>query len=113
MTFQDLQIHDPQGAAEAVAEGVQRERSRVAALLAMRQDPRFSRIEAIVQVFDTAIGDGSTVEQASALLLNVLSRNSTQAALESPGPLGTGHVDTAIGEAAGKGAEARQPVTEV
>jgi hypothetical protein len=115
MTSKELKMKNPQIYADVIAEGVAQERARVAALVAKKRDPRFANIDAIQTVFDDAIERGDTVDQASARLLEVLSSNGVQAAMESPGAIETGSVDTATGEVQRSGAAGGigEPITEV
>lgn len=78
--------------------GVQHERERVAALMAMRAQPAYAA-GALQEVLSEAIIEGRSVADATGLLVEALTKSTTLAEIESPGPIVTGQADTATGEA--------------
>ena len=78
--------------------GVAAERERVAALMAMKGTPAYSA-GALQELLSDAIVEGQSVADATGLLVEALTRSTVLAEIEGPGPIVTGQVDTATGEA--------------
>ncbi|MBE3065020.1 MAG: Clp protease ClpP [Spirochaetes bacterium] len=105
--LKELQTEHPEIYAQAVDAGVKKEQERVAALSAMKKDPRYAKYPGVVAVLDECIAKpGKTVADANPLIVAVLTSNGAQAAAESPEDLAIDGVNTATGEkpkgAAGK-----------
>lgn len=98
MDLEQLKKDHPEVYALAVAAGVKQEQDRVAALSAMKKDKRFEKIAAVQAVLDECIEKGKSTHEANALIMATLASNGVQAAIESPGELVVGSVDTPTGE---------------
>jgi ATP-dependent protease ClpP protease subunit len=104
MDPEQIRKDHPETYAKIMAAGAKQEQDRVAALSAMKKDKRYEKIGPVQDCLDECIATGKSKEEAIALVMAVLSTNSVQAAIESPGDISTGAVDSATGEkpAAGK-----------
>lgn len=104
MDLKELMAEHPETYAEAVASGAKREQERVAALMKMKQSKAYSGIAAVQEVLDECIGDGTSKDEATALVIATLTNNNTaQAEADSPGDIVTSTSDTATGETAHSG----------
>ena len=77
--------------------GVQHERERVAALMAMKGTAAYSA-GALQELLSDAIVQGRSVSDTTGELVQALTRSTVLAEIEGPGPIVTGVADTATGE---------------
>lgn len=108
MNAEKLKTHDPQGYAEAVALGVAQERERVTKALTLAERPEIAARSGLVLRIADGIRKGEGYVDMLTSVTGML-----QADLESPGPIGTGTVDTPTGEKPGGAASDWRPCADI
>jgi ATP-dependent protease ClpP protease subunit len=98
MTPDELKKANPDTFATVEMAGVDKERARVKSLAEMKKRKEFEGIPAIMERIDEGIEKGEDVNAVQVGLMALLSKNSIQASMESPGNLNAGSAGTPSGE---------------